>query len=71
MSAYEAPRNLVVTEDGRITLADGSDPTEYLKKWMKSQKIKADTPVSICTSDSYQKLLNVYNSGDWRFAMCA
>jgi len=46
MNINNIPNNLQI-EDGKVTMLDGSDPTKYLAKWMRDNKISNGAVVNV------------------------
>lgn len=57
---------------GRITLADGADPTEYLRQWAADAGVTADEPVCVLRrSDLVALLADAGARSDLRFALAS
>ena len=50
------PPNKLRCVNGKIVMSDGSDPTEYLKQWIKLAEVKPNTPIIIVRRDTYEDL---------------
>lgn len=59
-----APDQLRLQPDGRITMRDGSDPTEYLKRRMAEEPRFKVGPVCVVPREALHELWSVYE--EWK-----